>query len=156
MVSFFKRTFLSVLSMSISSNNFPDRLALVVMGVSGSGKTTVGLRVAKLCQLEFIDGDDLHTPEARAKMKSGTPLSDDDRWPWLDRIGTELGDSIGRPAGLVIACSALRRIDRDGLRANVGGSLRFFFLGGDEALMLQRVGGRQGHYMPASLVDSQF
>jgi gluconokinase len=145
-----------VLLMSISFKNFPDRLALVVMGVSGSGKTTVGLRLAKICQIEFIDGDDLHTSEARAKMASGTPLSDEDRWPWLDRIGTALADPVGHPAGLIVACSALRRAYRDRLRARVGATLRFLFLEGDEAMMLQRVSGRKDHYMPASLVDSQF
>jgi gluconokinase len=142
--------------MSISPNNFPDRLALIVMGVSGSGKTTVGLRLAKICQVEFIDGDDLHTDGARAKMKSGTPLNDEDRWPWLDRIGTALGDRLTHPQGLIVACSALRRAYRDRLRARVGATLRFLFLEGDEALMLHRVGDRKGHYMPASLVDSQF
>jgi gluconokinase len=134
----------------------PARLALIVMGVSGSGKTTVGLRLAKLCGADFIDGDDLHSPEARAKMARGTPLTDEDRWPWLDRIGAALADRGAHPGGLIVACSALRRAYRDRLRAGVGPDLRFVFLEGDKALMRSRVGGRKGHYMPASLVDSQF
>jgi gluconokinase len=133
-----------------------DRLALIIMGVSGSGKTTVGLRLAETCALDFVDGDDLHSPEARAKMASGAPLNDEDRWPWLDRIGAALADPEKHPAGLIVACSALRRVYRDRLRARAGPALRFLFLAGDKALMRERVGRRKGHYMPASLVDSQF
>ena len=133
-----------------------ERPALVVMGVSGSGKTTVGLRLAEMIGADFIDGDDLHSPEARAKMASGTPLTDEDRWPWLDRIGVALADRGAHPKGLIVACSALRRIYRDRLRARVGPVLRFLFLDGGKELMRSRVGGRKGHYMPASLVDSQF
>jgi gluconokinase len=131
-------------------------LSLIVMGVSGSGKTTFGLRLAKMSGADFIDGDDLHTPEARAKMAGGTPLTDEDRWPWLDQIGAKLADRQAHPKGLIIACSALRRVYRDRLRAGVGPALRFLYLKGDKALMSGRVGHRKGHYMPASLVDSQF
>jgi gluconokinase len=133
-----------------------DRLALIVMGVSGSGKTTVAVRIAKIRHIDFIDGDDLHSPEARAKMAGGTPLNDDDRWPWLDRIGAALADRAAHPAGLVVACSALSRAYRDRLRAGAGPALRFLYLKGDKALMRARVGGRKHHYMPASLIDSQF
>ncbi len=129
---------------------------LVVMGVSGCGKTTVGLRLAKMCGADFADGDDFHSPEARAKMAGGTPLTDEDRWPWLDRIGAALADRTAHPNGLIVACSALRRVYRDRLRASAGPALRFLYLEGDKALMLRRVANRKGHYMPASLVDSQF
>jgi gluconokinase len=132
------------------------RLALVVMGVSGSGKTTVGERIAQDHGLDFIDGDDLHTPEARAKMGAGHALTDEDRWPWLDRIGATLADRAAHPSGLIIACSALRRAYRDRIRGEVGPALRFLFLDGDKALMRARVAGRKGHYMPASLIESQF
>ena len=142
--------------MSEASNESPGRLALVVMGVSGSGKTTVGLRLAEICRVDFVDGDDLHTPEARAKMGAGTPLDDNDRWPWLDRIGDALKDVGAHPSGLIVACSALRRVYRDRLRGRVGPALRFLYLEGDKELMRERVGGRKGHYMPASLIDSQF
>jgi gluconokinase len=133
-----------------------SKLTLVVMGVSGSGKTTVGERLASALNCDFIDGDGLHTPEARAKMAAGTPLDDDDRWPWLDRIGDALADRAAHPDGLIVASSVLKRAYRDRLRGRVGPRLRFLYLKGDKALMRARVAGRKGHYMPASLVDSQF
>jgi gluconokinase len=132
------------------------RLALIVMGVSGSGKTMIGERLAAVLDVKFIDGDALHSPEARAKMGSGKPLDDDDRWPWLDRIGDALADRRVHPDGLIIACSALRRVYRDRLRKRVGPDLRFLYLKGGKEIMRGRVGNRKGHYMPASLVDSQF
>jgi gluconokinase len=132
------------------------RFALIVMGVSGSGKTTIGLAIAKAKGIAFFDGDDLHSPEARAKMTAGTPLTDEDRAPWLERIGNLLADSAAHPAGAIVACSALRRVYRDRLRAIVGPPLRFLFLKGGKALMRARVAERKGHYMPASLIDSQF
>ncbi len=89
-------------------------------------------------------------------MASGAPLTDDDRWPWVDRVGAALADRVAHPNGLIVACSALRRVYRDRLRGRAGPALRFLYLEGDRALMLRRVGGRKGHYMPASLVDSQF
>jgi gluconokinase len=133
-----------------------ERLSLVVMGVSGSGKTTVGERLAADLKVDFIDGDALHSPEARAKMASGKPLDDEDRWPWLDRIGRALADRADHPKGLIVACSALKRVYRDRLRRAAGPQLRFLYLKGDEVLMCARVAGRKGHYMPASLVQSQF
>jgi gluconokinase len=129
-----------------------DRLAIVVMGVSGSGKTTVGLRLAAALRADFVDGDDLHTDAARAKMASGAALTDDDRWPWLDRVGAVLAEG----PRTVVACSALRRAYRDRLRAAAGSRLRFVYLAADAETMRARVAARKGHYMPASLVDSQF
>ena len=132
-----------------------NRVAVVVMGVSGSGKTTVGKRLAEGLGVVFVDGDDLHTPAARAKMGSGQPLDDADRWPWLDRIAAALVDPAAS-GGAVIASSALKRAYRDRLRAGAGPALRFVYLDADRDLMRARVAGRRGHYMPASLVDSQF
>jgi gluconokinase len=126
------------------------------MGVSGAGKTTVGRRLAEAVRGQFIDGDDLHADEARAKMSQGQPLTDDDRWPWLDRIAAALGDGVSRGMTTVVASSALRRAYRDRLRKRVGARLRFVYLKADRELMRARVAGRRGHYMPASLVDSQF
>jgi len=126
------------------------------MGVSGSGKTTFGQALAAAIDLPFLDGDDLHTPEAKSKMRAGIALNDADRAPWLDRIGAELADDLAHPRGAIVACSALRRAYRDRLRASVGSGLRFVFLDGDKELMRRRVAGRRGHYMPASLIDSQF
>ncbi len=132
------------------------RFALVVMGVSGSGKTVAGTAIAHALGIPFFDGDDLHSPAARAKMTAGIALNDEDRAPWLTRIGVLLADALAHPDGVVVACSALRRAYRDRLRAIAGPSLRFLFLKGDKARMRERVAGRKNHYMPASLIDSQF
>ena len=129
-----------------------DPLAIVVMGVSGAGKTTVGLRLAEALGAKFIDGDDLHTDAARAKMKSGAALTDDDRWPWLDRVGGELA----KGPRIIVACSALRRAYRDRLRAAACAKLRFVYLEATPEEMRARVASRRDHYMPASLVPSQF
>jgi len=144
------------MSTAASQLRFDGRVAIVVMGVAGSGKTTAGRALSNALGAQFIDGDDLHSPEARAKMALGFPLDDEDRAPWLDRIGAVLADAGRHPLGSIIACSALRRAYRDRLRVQVGSSLRFLFLKGDRALMRERVAGRRGHYMPASLIDSQF
>ena len=125
--------------------------AVVVMGVSGAGKTTVGRALAQALGAEFIDGDDLHSDAARAKMTAGVALTDDDRWPWLDRVGAELASG-----GRVVACSALKRAYRDRIRAAAGRALRFVYLVADMEAMRRRVAARPGHYMPASLIDSQF
>ena len=141
--------------MTVDPPDHSSRVAVVVMGVSGSGKTTVGERLAERLGVVFVDGDDLHTPAARAKMGSGLPLDDADRWPWLDRIAAALADPAAS-GGAVVACSALKRAYRNRLRAGVGPTLRFVYLDADRDLMRARVAGRRDHYMPASLVDSQF
>ncbi len=133
----------------------PESLAIVVMGVTGAGKTTVGRRLAEALGAEFVEGDDLHSDEARAKMTAGRALDDADRWPWLDRIAAALKEGRTR-RGAVAACSALRRAYRDRLRAGVGAGLQFVYLEAEPELMGARVAARRGHYMPASLVDSQF
>lgn len=144
------------MSTSGSRLRIAHRFPLVVMGVSGSGKTVAGTAIAAALGIAFFDGDDLHSPEARAKMTAGIPLGDEDRAPWLDRIGAKLADALVHPDGVVVACSALRRAYRDRLRAIAGPSLRFLFLKGDKAQLRERVAQRKGHYMPASLIDSQF
>jgi gluconokinase len=130
-------------------------VAVVVMGVSGAGKTTVGRALAEVLGADFIDGDNLHSAAARAKMTAGHPLDDEDRWPWLDRIGAALRQDPGG-RGAVVASSALRRAYRDRIRAAVGPRLRFVYLKASPELMRVRVAARKDHYMPASLVDSQF
>ena len=132
----------------------PSRVTVVVMGVSGSGKTTIGAGIAAALGLHFIDGDSLHSPLSVAKMQAGTPLQDDDRWPWLDRIGAGLADASRWPRGVVVACSALRRSYRDRIRAAAPG-VRFVFLAGSQALIHARMAGRSGHYMPSTLLTSQ-
>jgi gluconokinase len=126
---------------------------LVVMGVTGAGKSTVGGLIAERLGLAFNDADDFHPPANIAKMSAGEPLSDDDRWPWLDAIGAHLAAHRGQ--GCVVTCSALKRAYRDRLRAAAPG-LRFVHLHGDMALVAARQAARQGHFMPASLVASQF
>lgn len=132
----------------------PPRLAVVVLGVSGVGKSTVAAGVAAALALHFVDGDGLHSAASVAKMQAGVPLQDEDRWPWLDRIGSCLADSGRWPRGVVVACSALRRAYRDRIRAAVPG-VRFIFLDGPKELIASRMVGRSGHYMPSALLDSQ-
>jgi len=129
---------------------------VIVMGVSGSGKTTVGAAVAEAFDVPFIEGDALHPAANVEKMRRGIPLTDEDRWPWLDRVARELKTSARQQGGAVASCSALRRIYRDRLRSAVGPELRFVFLRGDMATLAARMQHRHGHFMPASLLESQF
>lgn len=131
----------------------PEPLRLVVMGVSGSGKSTVAAGLAGRFGLPYIDGDDLHPQSNVDKMRAGHPLDDDDRWPWLDRVAAALADS---PAGVVLACSALKRRYRDRLRAGTGGAVRFAFLDVDAAEIERRLKKRLHHFMPPGLLQSQF
>lgn len=124
------------------------------MGVSGTGKSSVAAALAQLLGVPWIDGDDLHAPDAVARMRTGLPLADEDRWPWLDRVGANLADTTAAPRGVVVACSALRRAYRDRLRA-ASPQLQFVFLDGPPALVRQRMEQRTGHYMPPALLDSQ-
>lgn len=137
-----------------SSGSRQDRLPIVVMGVSGSGKSTLATGLASALSLDSIDGDALHLPQSVAKMAAGIPLTDADRWPWLDRIAAKLADADAYPRGLVVACSALKRSYRDRLRQATSG-LRFVFLDGPPALIASRLGGRSGHFMPSALLESQ-
>jgi gluconokinase len=126
---------------------------LVLMGVTGAGKSTVGTLIAERLRLPFRDADDFHPPANIAKMSVGQPLTDEDRWPWLDAIGAFLAAHRGK--GSVVTCSALKRAYRDRLRA-AAPELRFVFLHGDAALVAARQAARQGHFMPPSLIASQF
>jgi gluconokinase len=131
--------------------------AILVMGVSASGKTTIGQGLASLISHDFIDGDDLHPPANVEKMRRSEPLTDDDRWPWLDRVAAVLKDGSAHPNGVVVACSALRHIYRDRIRRGATGRrLVFVFLDIPYAVAKARLEKRKGHFMPASLVDSQF
>jgi gluconokinase len=130
----------------------PRPTAVVVMGVAGSGKTVVGEGLAERLGLPMLEGDSFH-PEANVrKMSSGIPLTDEDRWPWLDAIGRAIGET---PGGVIVACSALKRVYRDRLTAAAGRPLLFLFLDGSREVLASRIGNRKGHFMPAGLLDSQ-
>lgn len=122
------------------------------MGVTGSGKTTCATALAEALDGRFRDGDSLHSPECVEKMRSGIPLDDEDRWPWFGRIAAFLNAD---PGCAVVACSALKKAYRDFLRREVR-NIRFVFLDASRETVTARVSARQGHYMPASLVGSQF
>jgi gluconokinase len=125
---------------------------LVIMGVSGCGKSSVGAGLAARLGLNYRDGDDLHPPENVAKMRAGMPLTDADRWPWLDRVGQVLLAE----APVIVGCSALKRAYRDRIRTAAGGPVTFVHLAGSQEVIAARMALRQGHYMPLSLLDSQF
>ncbi len=132
-------------------------LRVIVMGVSGCGKSTVAAGVAQALGLTMIDGDDLHLSQSVAKMRAGIALDDADRWPWLDRIGQRLLTPTGAESGrgCVIACSALKRAYRDRLRS-AAAPIHFVFLEGDVTLIAERMARRTGHYMQPELLASQF
>lgn len=132
--------------------SIPSDLRLVIMGVSGCGKSTVGARLADRFGAPFRDGDDIHPASNVTKMRAGIPLTDEDRWPWLDRIAAVLA----KEAPVIVACSALRRACRDRLRAGAGGDVQLVYLSGSRALIAKRLLSRTGRYMPPSLLDSQF
>jgi carbohydrate kinase (thermoresistant glucokinase family) len=123
---------------------------IIVSGASAVGKSTVGRALAERLEADFVDGDDLHPPSNVAKMAAGVPLSDDDRWPWLDAIAAEVAGS----ERIVVACSALKRAHRDRIRAGAPGVV-VIQLVADRDTLLARASAREGHFMPAELVDSQ-
>jgi gluconokinase len=130
--------------------------ALIVMGVSGSGKSTLGAELARRLRCAFLEGDDFHSADSVAKMRSGQPLDDQDRWPWLDRIAAGLRDAARTDGTAVAACSALKRVYRDRLAEAVGMPLLFVFLDTkDSGELARRLAHRTEHYMPASLLASQ-
>ena len=129
-------------------------MIVVLMGVSGSGKTKIGRALAASLGWPFYDADDLHPPANVAKMSAGIPLTDDDRWPWLDRIVDELARVGANGGNAVLACSALRQVYRDRLAR--AGDVRFVYLKGDLETIAARLAMRSHKYMPASLLPSQF
>jgi gluconokinase len=123
------------------------------MGVAGSGKTTIGTSLAARLGLPFRDADEFHPPSNVAKMAAGTPLTDEDRWPWLDAIGAAIRNA-GK-GGIVVTCSALKRVYRDRIRAAAGAPVQFVYLDVSRAELDARLAARKGHFFPASLLDSQ-
>ncbi len=129
--------------------------AIVVMGVSGVGKSTLGMMLAKAWDAPFLEGDDYHAPASVAKMRAGAALTDADRWPWLDRLGAALGDTAREKGAAVAACSALRHAYRMRLEHAAGMPLRFVLLHTAAGEIARRMTARSDHYMPATLLDSQ-
>ena len=129
-------------------------MIVVVMGVTGCGKSTVGAALAQRMGWRFLDADDFHPPANVAKIAAGTPLTDGDRWPWLDRLAAELRAIEQSGGSAVLACSALKASYRARLAA--AGNVRFVHLAGDEATIAARLASRRHRYMPASLLASQF
>ena len=125
---------------------------VVVMGVSGSGKSTVGAALAQRLRVPFVDADSLQPPANIAKMTAGQPLNDEDRYPWMERVGDWLA---GHPDGGVASCSALKRKYRDQLHQHRPG-LEFLHLSGSPELIQHRLATRADHFMPAALLRSQF
>ena len=132
-----------------------DGPQIIVMGVSGSGKSTIGALLAGALSVPFVDGDALHPLSNIEKMAGGTALTDDDRWPWLATVGTTLADAGRDGTGMVIACSALRRSYRDVILQNAPAA-RFVHLSGSRDVLASRLEGRTDHFMPSALLDSQF
>lgn len=130
-------------------------MIVLVMGVSGAGKSTIGRALADALQADFLEADAFHSEANVAKMASGTPLTDSDRWPWLDAIGAALDQAVMKDRKVVLACSALKQAYRDRLLKDSGRQGHTVFLTGDGALIAARLSGRSGHYMPPTLLPSQ-
>ena len=129
----------------------------ILMGVAGCGKSSIGAAVADATGGIFMDGDAFHPPSNIEKMSKGHPLSDEDRWPWLKRIGETARTSAEQNDGLVfMGCSALKKAYRDHITASADEAVTFIFLKGSRELIAKRMAARTGHFMPTSLLDSQF
>ena len=139
------------MSMEVLLHRFDPPLKMVVMGVSGCGKSTVGAALASQLGAEFIDGDALHPAENIARMSRGEPLTDEDRWPWLTQVAQALQGEGPR----IVGCSALKRVYRDHIRQEAGGPV-IVHLAGARAVIEARMRARSGHFMPPALLDSQF
>jgi gluconokinase len=126
----------------------------IVMGVSGCGKTTLAQKLATATGGTWLDADDFHPPVNKAKLSSGTPLTDEDRWPWLDKLNAELR-RVNNTKPFFLACSALKQIHRDRLTEGLTG-VRFVYLKGSFDLIRDRLAHRTNHFMPAQLLESQF
>lgn len=127
----------------------------VIMGVAGAGKTTIGQMLAARLGWAFHDADDFHPPENVAKMRAGTPLTDDDRAPWLARLNALARTEIAAARNIILGCSALKAHYREQLAAGID-TMRFVYLRGSMDLIAQRLADRRGHFMPAGLLESQF
>lgn len=130
-------------------------IAIIVMGVSGCGKSTLGALLAHALSCPFLEGDSFHSAQAVAKMRAGQALTDDDRWPWLHRLGRASASAMVQHGAVVTACSALRLCYRDILRSAIGDAARFVMLDNSRDRIMERMRSRIDHYMPTDLLDSQ-
>jgi gluconokinase len=138
----------------MTQNN--EKPLVVVMGVAGSGKTTIASGLAETLGVPFVEGDSLHPPANVKKMAGGIALTDEDRWPWLEAIGDRIEVERVTGHGVVVSCSALKHVYRDCLRKQVHGTVQFILLDGTPELIGDRMRKRKGHFMPPALLDSQF
>lgn len=130
-------------------------MIIILMGVSGSGKTTIGQRLAEALGWPFYDGDQFHPQANIAKMQQGMPLTDEDRWPWLQALQAHIATCIQQRVSAVLACSALKQVYRGSLLIDEV-EVRLVYLKGDYDLIQTRLAQRQGHFMPPALLASQF
>jgi gluconokinase len=131
-------------------------MVLILMGVSGSGKTTVGKALASSLGWTFVEADDFHPAANIEKMRNGIALNDDDRWPWLRALRQRIDEACASDENVVMACSALKQVHRDELDGGSPGCVRFIFLTGSEELIRERLEEREGHFMDPDLIHSQF
>jgi len=130
-------------------------MIVILMGVSGVGKTTIGRILSDKLGWPLFDADEFHSPASIEKMRNGIPLEDADRWPWLDRMNAMLAEKEGRGESVLLACSALKQVYRDRLAKDTT-DLRWIYLKGNFDLIRERLEARKGHYMKAGLLESQF
>ncbi len=143
------------MSMVESRPLFKNRLAIVVMGVSGCGKSTIAESLSNNLKLPYLEGDEFHSKANVEKMSNGIALNDDDRWPWLESLGKTMQAKAEFAGGVVTSCSALKRSYRTHLSNIIATPLLFVYIDVSRDTLLQRLQGRDGHYMPTSLLDSQ-